>query len=131
MKRNLLTSVLAGLVLAAVGVMSVQAQTTLIFSVDMATNIANGSFNPPPPAGTGTDVVDVRGAFNGWAPLPLVQQGTSTVWTNGATDSANGVTFDYKFYLDGNGETTACYDNRTAMLPTTTGCDSGAANPLF
>ena len=121
MKRNLLTSVLAGLVLAAVGVMSVQAQTTLIFSVDMATNIANGSFNPPPPAGTGTDVVDVRGAFNGWAPLPLVQQGTSTVWTNGATDSANGVTFDYKFYLDGNGETTACYDNRTAMLPATPG----------
>ena len=121
MKRNLLTSVLAGLVLAAIGVMSAQAQTTLIFSVDMATNIANGSFNPPPPAGTGTDVVDVRGAFNGWAPLPLVQQGTSTVWTNGATDSANGVTFDYKFYLDGNGETTACYDNRTAMLPTTPG----------
>ena len=121
MKRNLLTSLLAGLALAAAGVMSVQAQTTLIFSVDMATNIANGSFNPPPPAGTGTDVVDVRGAFNGWAPLPLVQQGTSTVWTNGATDSANGVTFDYKFYLDGNGETTACYDNRTAMLPTTPG----------
>jgi hypothetical protein len=121
MKRNLLTSVLAGLVLAAVGVMSAQAQTTLIFSVDMATNIANGSFNPPPPAGTGTDVVDVRGAFNGWAPLPLVQQGTSTVWTNGATDSANGVTFDYKFYLNGNGETTACYDNRTAMLPATPG----------
>jgi hypothetical protein len=121
MKRNLLTSVWAGLVLGAAGIMTVQAQTTLIFSVDMATNISNGSFNPPPPAGTGTDVVDVRGAFNGWAPLPLVQQGTGTVWTNGAVDSANGVTFDYKFYLNGNGETTACYDNRTAMLPATPG----------
>jgi hypothetical protein len=121
MKRNLLISVWAGLMLCTAGIMTAQAQTTLIFSVDMATNIANGSFNPPPPAGTGTDVVDVRGAFNGWAPFPLVQQGTSTVWTNGATDSANGVTFDYKFYLDGNGETTACYDNRTAMLPATPG----------
>jgi hypothetical protein len=121
MKRNLQTSVWAGLALCAVGIMTAQAQTTLIFSVDMATNIANGSFNPPPPAGTGTDVVDVRGAFNGWAPLPLVQQGSSTVWTNGAVDSANGVTFDYKFYLNGNGETTACYDNRTALLPATSG----------
>jgi hypothetical protein len=101
--------------------MTAQAQTTLIFSVDMATNIANGSFNPPAPAGTGTDTIDVRGAFNGWAPLLLAQQGSSTVWTNSAVDSANGVTFDYKFYLDGNGETTACYDNRTAMLPTTPG----------
>jgi hypothetical protein len=107
--------------LCAAGIMTVQAQTTLIFSVDMATNIANGSFNPPAPAGTGTDTIDVRGAFNGWAPLLLAQQGTSTVWTNSAVDSANGVTFDYKFYLDGNGETTACYDNRTAMLPATPG----------
>ena len=121
MKRNLLTSIWAGLMLCAAGIMTVQAQTTLIFSVDMATNIANGSFNPPAPAGTGTDTIDVRGAFNGWAPLLLAQQGTSTVWTNSAVDSANGVTFDYKFYLDGNGETTACYDNRTAMLPATPG----------
>jgi len=121
MKRKLLTCVWAGLLLCAAGIMTAQAQSTLIFSVDMSTNLANGSFNPPPPAGTGTDVVDVRGAFNGWAPLPLVQKGTSTVWTNGATDSANGVTFDYKFYLNGNGETTACQDNRTALLPSTSG----------
>ena len=121
MKRNLLTSVWAGLMLCTAGIITVQAQTTLIFSVDMATNIANGSFNPPAPAGTGTDTIDVRGAFNGWAPLLLAQRGTSTVWTNSAVDSANGVTFDYKFYLDGNGETTACYDNRTAMLPATPG----------
>lgn len=123
MKRNLLTSVWAGLMLWAAGIVTAQAQTTLIFSVDMATNLANGSFNPPPPAGTGTDTIDVRGAFNGWAPLLLVQQGTSTVWTNGAVDSANGVTFDYKFYKTGdvNGETTACQDNRTAMLPATPG----------
>ena len=121
MKRNLLTCVWAWLLLCAAGIMTAQASSTLIFSVDMSTNLANGSFNPPPPAGTGTDVVDVRGAFNGWAPYPLIQQGTSTVWTNSAIDTANGVTFDYKFYLNGNGETTACKDNRTAWLPATSG----------
>ena len=123
MRKNLLTCVWAGVLLCGAGLTSTQASsTTLIFSVDMATNLANGTFNPPPPGGTGTDVVDVRGAFNGWAPLVLAQQGTNTVWTNTATDTgALSTTFDYKFYLNGNGETTACYDNRTAFLPTTNG----------
>jgi len=131
MKRNLLTSVWAGLMLCAAGMMTVQAQTTLIFSVDMATNLANGSFNPPPPAGTGTGTIDVRGAFNGWAPLLLAQQGTSTVWTNSAVDSANGVTCDYKFYLNGNGETTACQDNRTVMLPAAPGATVALPTHFF
>ncbi|HSY16766.1 MAG TPA: hypothetical protein VK815_00465 [Candidatus Acidoferrales bacterium] len=88
----------------------------------MSTNLADGSFNPPPPGGTGTDVVDVRGAFNGWGPLVLVEQGSSSVWTN-SYDASNptGTTIDYKFYLNGNGETTACYDNRTLMLPAVDG----------
>jgi hypothetical protein len=121
MKRNLLTSVWVVFLLCMAGIVTVQASTTIIFSVDMATNLANSSFNPPPPAGTGTDTIDVRGAFNGWAPLLLVQEGSSTVWTNSATDNTLGTTFDYKFYLNGNGETTACYDNRTALLPSTDG----------
>ena len=123
MKRNLLTCVWTWLLLGAAGIMTAQADTILNFSVDMATNLANATFNPPPPAGTGTDTIDVRGAFNGWAPFLLVQKGTSTVFTNSYdyTGAANGNTFDYKFYLNGNGETTACYDNRTAYYPTNDG----------
>ena len=65
----------------------------------------------------------MRGAFNGWAPLVLAEQGASSVWTNSYNDTVNapGTTFDYKFYLNGNGETTACYDNRTAFMPATNG----------
>jgi len=128
MKRNLQNYFWAALLCAA-GITTVQAQTTLFFSVNMSTNLVNGTFNPPTPViiggnsygGTGTGVVDVRGGFNGWSALPLVQQGTSAIWTNSAVDSTNGVTFDYKFYLNGSAETTACYDNRTAMLPATSG----------
>lgn len=119
MKPPLLTSFWAGLLLCATAITTAQANTLITFSVDMATNIANNSFTP------GTDVVDVRGAFNGWAPLPLVQQGSGSVYTNTANDTinANGTTFDYKFYLNGNGETTACYDNRTALLPSASGAN--------
>ena len=88
MKRIQVTSLCAGLMLSVVGMLNAHAQGTLLmFSVNMATNLAGGSFNPPAPAGTGSDVVDVRGAFNGWAPLPLVQQGTSSIWTNSTMDT--------------------------------------------
>jgi len=42
----------------------------------MASNIASGTFNPPP---GGTDVVNVRGTYNGWAAAqtPLIQVGSS------------------------------------------------------
>ena len=116
-------ALLSVLLLCTAGIMAARASnTTLIFSVNMATNLANGTFNPPAPGGSGTDVVDVRGAFNGWAPLPLVEQGDSSVWTNSYDDTGTlATTFDYKFYLNGNGETTACYDNRTGMRPATNG----------
>jgi hypothetical protein len=125
MKQNLKTCILTWLLLCAAGIMTVQANTLITFSVNMATNLANGSFNPPPPAGTGTDVIDVEGAFNGWGNVPLVQEGSSTIWTNTVNDTnnANGTTMDYKYYINGlaPGETTACYDNRTCLLPTNSG----------
>ena len=127
MKRNLLTSVWAGLMLGAAGIMTAQASSTFItFSVDMATNLANGSFNPPPPAGNGSDTVGVFGTFNGYAPgFQLFQVGSSTVYTNTYNDTAdpNGTPVAYRFYINntGNLEPLSCYDNRAAYTPTNSG----------
>jgi hypothetical protein len=134
MKRNFLTSVCAVFLLWATG-MTVRAanSTILVFSVNMATNLANGSFNPPPPVGTGTDVVTVNGSFNGFAELPLVQEGSSTIWTNTANDTgdANGDVVSYKFTINGNYETTASYDNRAAYLPSTYGAIVNLPTPYY
>lgn len=98
MKRNLLISVWAAFLLCAAGIMTVQANTFITFSVDMATNIANGSFNPPP---NGSDAVYVWGTFNGYTSpgVQLVQVGNSTVYTNTVNDTAdaNGTTVAYLF----------------------------------
>lgn len=75
-------ALLSGLWLGAAGMITAQASTMLFFSVDMATNLDNGSFNPPPPDGTGTDVLAAGGTFNGWSSLQLFRDGTSTVFTN-------------------------------------------------
>jgi hypothetical protein len=100
--------------------MTAQANTLITFSVDMATNLANATFNPPP---GGTDTINAEGAFNGWSAFPLVQEGSSTIYTNtyNDTNNPNGTTMDYKYYINTSGETTACYDNRTALLPSTSG----------
>lgn len=126
MKRNLQTYLWVGLLLGAAGMMTARASSTFItFSVDMSTNLANGSFNPPPPAGTGTDAVYVFGTFNGWSGpgVQLVQAGTSTVYTNSYNDTsdANGKVVNYRFNINGNNEGTANYDNRAAYLPSTSG----------
>jgi hypothetical protein len=128
MKRKMLTSVWAGLLLCAVGIMTAQASSTFItFSVNMATNLANGSFNPPPPAGTGSDTVGVFGTFNGYAPgFQLIQVGISTVYTNTYNDTAdpNGTPVAYRFYINNTGsglEPLSCYDNRAAYTPTNSG----------
>jgi len=116
--------------------MSAQASSTIItFSVDMATNLANGTFNPPPPAGTGSDAVSVFGSFNGYANpgLILYQEGSSTVFTNSYNDTsdANGNTVAYRFLENGNAEPLSCYDNRAAHLPATSGASLVLPTPYY
>src|SRR5580692_11541534 len=103
MKWNLPTRVLAVFLLCGAGIMTAQAasSTIITFSVDMATNLASGTFNPPSPAGTGADVVYVRGTFDGWAypGLALAEVGSSTTWTNSYNDTsdANGDVVTYLY----------------------------------
>ena len=115
--------------------MTAQAQTTLFFSVDMATNFANGTFNPPVPDGTGTNSVYVDGSFYGWvAPgIKLVRAGATTVYTNAFQDTsdANGAVVDYRYKIDGSYETTACYDNRAAHLPPAGGASLVLPTPYY
>jgi hypothetical protein len=115
-------ALLSGLLLCAAGVMTASAQNTFItFSVDESTNLANGTFNPPP---GGTDGVYVRGTFDGWAypGLQLVQVGSSSVYTNTVDDittqdqSDGNVNFIYVDTENG-GEAPGDYQNRMAYLP--------------
>jgi hypothetical protein len=124
--KNLRTVVLTGTLLCVAGIMTAQASSTIVtFSVDMATNLANGSFNPPPPAGTGSDAVYVRGTFDGWATpgMQLVEVGSGTVYTNSYNDTsdANGDVVTYLYDINGNDELTGDYDNRAAYLPANSG----------
>jgi len=94
------------------------ASTFVTFSVDMATNIANGTFNQ------GVDHAEAHGTFNGWGALTLVQQGTSTIYTNTANDTTdtNGGKMLYKFVINGsNWESPATGQNRAVRLPATSG----------
>jgi len=113
-------ALLVGALLVMAGISSVQASSTIVtFSVDMATNIFNGTFIP------GTDHVSARGTFNGYGELVLVQNGASSIYTNTVNDTtdANGGKMEYKFYSS-NGSTwenPATGKNRGAHLPSTSG----------
>ena len=116
-------SFLAGLLLGAAGIITAHATANsfVTFSVDLGTNIANGTFTP------WTETVSVSGTFNGWGEYQLTQVGSSTVYSgtvNDLTDS-NGLAVDYKFVINTNGannyETCADGNNRAANLPTTSG----------
>lgn len=137
MKRNLKSCVWGGLLLCVAGITIARADTLITFSVNMATNLANGSFNPPPPAGTGTDAVYVNGTFYGWSGngLQLVQEGNSTIWTNSYDDvsDANGNVVSYRFNINGSGnyESTASWDNRAAQLPTNSGDSLVLPTPYY
>jgi hypothetical protein len=144
MKRNLLTSVWAGLVLGAAGIMTAQASSTFItFSVDESSNLVNGTFNPAVPAnvggtpygGTGNNQVYARGTFNSWgAYLTLVQAGTGPVYTNTIEDTvdANGGNLSYIYHDDMNGEEgPADWANRAAYLPTNSGASLVLPTPFF
>lgn len=115
--------------------MTTQADTILVFSVNMATNLANGSFNPPEAGNGGTDAVYVNGTFYGWNGngLQLVEQGTSTIYTNSFDDTgdANGNCVSYRFRINGNYESTASWDNRAAQLPLTSGSTLVLPTPFY
>jgi hypothetical protein len=112
-------SILLTALLSAAGLATSHAASTLVtFSVDMSTNIANGNFNPA------SDHAEAHGTFNAWGALTLVQQGTSTIYTNTANDTtdANGGKMLYKFVINGsNWETPASSQNRAVLLPVTSG----------
>jgi hypothetical protein len=132
MKRNLLTCVWAGLLLCAAGIMTARASSTLItFSVDMSSNIASGSFNPPP---GGSDQVFVGGTFNGWGPyVQLFQVGSSSIYTNTIDDTVDGNGANVNFiYSDTEGnEAPGDYENRMASLPATSGASLVLPTPYF
>src|SRR3974390_207974 len=140
MKQKLLTSICTGLLLWTMSVMMAYADTIITFSVNMATNLANGTFNPPPPAGTGSDAIYVNGTFFGWAGngLQLVQEGKRAIWTNSYDDSAdaNGHVVSYRFRLASallgtSYESTASWDNRAWKLPTNSGASLVLPTPYY
>lgn len=122
---------LSGLLIGAAGIITAQGDTLITFSVDMATNLANGSFNPPP---GGADTVSVGGTFNGWGTyVQLVQAGNTTVYTNTVDDTvdANGGNVNFIFADTEGLELTGSYENRMAFLPTNSGASIVLPTPYF
>jgi hypothetical protein len=113
-KCALLIAAVAG----AAGTLAAQ-NSVITFSVDMSVQIGNATFTP------GTDTVWVQGTFNNWSPLiQLFQVGSSTVYTNTATDTleANGSVTKYQYVIDQNNyEVSADSNLRAAVLPATSG----------
>jgi hypothetical protein len=121
-------ALVAGFLLCAAGITTAQAASSIVtFSVDMATNIANGTFT------NGVTVVNVNGTFNSWAALPLVEVGSSTVYTNTANDTTdtNGGVISYKFTINGSYEGTADFNNRAARLPSVSGASLVLPTPFY
>src|SRR5208282_3728571 len=125
-------ALISGLFLWAAGGLTALASSTLItFSVDMSTNLADGSFNPPP---GGTDTVSVGGTFNGWGPyVQLFQVGTNAIFTNTVNDTvdANGGNVNFIFADTEGTEGTGSWQNRMAYLPTNSGASLVLPTPYF
>ena len=124
-----LYSALAGVLLSAAGAYNAQAQSAILtFSVDMATNIAAGTFTP------GTSTLTANGSFNNWGTgVPLIQAGTSTVFTNTAPDTSDAVggVVEYKFVANGTYESLPTGQNRPARLPAASGASLILPTPFF
>jgi hypothetical protein len=127
-------AVLSGLLLGAAGIMTAQAanSTMITFSVDMDVPITLGSFTP------GSSSVYVNGDFYGWSypGLQLFQVGSTTVYTNTFNDTtdANGGVANYRFNTNnpnGSYESTASWDNRAAILPSTYGASLVLPTPYY
>jgi hypothetical protein len=124
-------SLRAGLGCCLIGAASLKADTLVTFSVDMGASVTAGTFTP------GTDTVSANGSFNGWGALNLVQEGSSTVYTNTADDQldANGGVVFYKFVNShsGIGYENLCDGggNRGAALPSVSGSSLILPTPFF
>jgi len=139
--RNCL--LLAGLLFCAAGLVTASASSSLVtFSVDMSTNVANGTFVPS------TMTVEVRGTFNGWANsggpfnnggVQLQEVGLSApyIYTNTVNDTVNpnGGTETYVFLTTSNAydryESLNSGYNRNAQLPGTSGASLVLPTPYF
>ena len=128
-----MTALMAAALFCAAGIITAQADTILTFGVDMSTNVALNTFIP------GTDTVAVRGTFNGYGTLNLVQDQSQLpeyIYTNSVDDTsdANGAELQYKFWdsnASGGWENTADGQNRAALLPSTSGATLVLPVPFF
>jgi len=142
-------SLLTGLLFCAAALVTASAQTSnsfVTFSVDMSTNVANGTFNPA------TESVSVRGTYDNWnnsggtfgdGSTQLTEQGLGApyIYTNTVFDSydANGTPVEYKFIIETNTgagysatyETLSSGYNRNAYLPTVSGATVVLPTPYF
>ncbi len=119
----------------AAGMVTAHASSSLItFSVDMSVQIGDATFVP------GTDTVSVHGTLDGWgAGVNLVQEGSSTVYTNTFNDTsdANAGQVQYKFVDSNAGIPNGGYEslptgqNRASLLPATSGASLVLATPFF
>lgn len=121
---------LVGLLFGAVGIVTAQTSNSVVtFSVDMSTNIANGTFT------NGVNTVSVAGTFNGWSQFGLVQSNSSDIYTNTLVDTnnANGGVIVYQYYISDvpGGEQTADFNNRAARLPATSGGSLVLPTPFY
>jgi hypothetical protein len=127
--KSKLYSALAGVMLSAAGAGTGQAQSAIVtFSVDMATNIAAGTFTP------GSSTLTVNGTYNGWGTgTPLVQEGSSTIFTNTVADSGDAVggVLGYKFVANGTYESLPTGQNRPARMPSIAGASLVLPTPFF
>ena len=101
---------LTGLLFSAAALVTASAQTSnsfVTFSVDLSTNIANGTFNPA------TESVYVRGTYDNWnnsggtfgdGSVQLIEQGLGApyIYTNTVQDTydPNGTHVEYKFVME-------------------------------
>lgn len=85
MKTNISKLICAGLLFCSVGISVIQADTVVVFSVDMSSNVVEGVFVPS------TDTVSVQGTFNNWGPgVNLVQDASRLpehIYTNTVDDT--------------------------------------------
>jgi hypothetical protein len=117
----------AGLLVCA-GIANASNSTIITLSVDMSAQVANATFVP------GTDVVQARGTFSGWANAPLVltnnpAAANSNLYTGTTNDTvdANSSLMQFKFWDSDSKAGNSGYDqpatksNRIFQLPSTNG----------